>query len=291
MASRPSPVRFGGPWRLPAVADSAKPFLERNYFLFRRLHSLSGIVPIGVFLVSHLLTNSSVVWGLTDSRKALGEHAHAGVATFQHEVDFIHSIPFLLIIEVSLWGAIAFHSILGVFYAMSGKGNTHRYAYQDNFRYTLQRISGYLGILFIFYHVATLRWGWTFLIPGGTAWSAEFAASTMATILRGGTDGITMPAVLVAVGYFLGISLLVFHFANGLWTAAITWGLTLSASAQKRWGMACAGLGAGLMAMAWASLFGFLLLDPAKARKAEEAHHAGHGHASQVESPAADASK
>ena len=24
--------------------------------------------------------------------------------------------------------------------------------------------------------------------------------------------------------YFLGVSLLVFHFANGLWTAAITWG-------------------------------------------------------------------
>jgi len=271
------------------VADSAKPFLERNYFLFRRLHSLSGIVPIGVFLVSHLLTNSSVVWGLTDSRKA--ETGHAGVATFQHEVDFIHSIPFLLIIEVSLWGAIAFHSILGVFYAMSGKGNTHRYAYQDNFRYTLQRISGYLGILFIFYHVATLRWGWTFLIPGGTSWSAEFAASTMAAILRGGTDGITMPAVLVAIGYFLGISLLVFHFANGLWTAAITWGLTLSASAQKRWGMACAGLGAGLMAMAWASLFGFLLLDPAKAREAEEKHHAGHGQTSHTESPAVDASK
>src|SRR5690349_5113672 len=113
MASRPSLMRFGGPWRLPAVADSAKPFFERNYFLFRRLHSLSGIVPIGVFLISHLLTNSSVVWGLTDSRKA--ETGHAGVATFQHEVDFIHSIPFLLIIEVSLWGAIAFHSIFGVF--------------------------------------------------------------------------------------------------------------------------------------------------------------------------------
>lgn len=271
------------------MADSAKPFLERNYFLFRRLHSLSGIVPIGVFLISHLLTNSSVVWGLTDSRKA--GTGHAGVATFQHEVDFIHSIPFLLIIEVSLWGAIAFHSILGVFYAMSGKGNTHRYAYQDNFRYTLQRISGYLGILFILYHVATLRWGMTFLIPGGTEWSAEFAASTMAKILRGGSDGITMPAVLIAIGYFLGISLLVFHFANGLWTAAITWGLTLSASAQKRWGMACAGLGAGLMAMACASLFGFLLLDPAKALEAEQKHHAGHGQTSHAESPAVDASK
>jgi succinate dehydrogenase / fumarate reductase cytochrome b subunit len=252
------------------------PFFERHSFLFRRLHSLSGIVPIGVFLISHLLTNSSVVWGLADSAKIAS--GHAGVATFQHEVNFIHSIPFLLIIEASLWGAIAFHSILGVFYALGGRNNLHRYAYQGNRRYALQRISGYVGILFIFYHVATLRWGWTFLIPGGTKWSGEFAASTMAAILRGGASGVTTPAILVAVGYFLGISLLVFHFANGLWTAAITWGLTVSASAQKRWGLVCGGLGAGLMAMAWASLVGFLLLDPAKARKAEESlEHGGRG--------------
>ena len=33
------------------------------------------------------------------------------------------------------------HSILGVVYAMSGKSNTSRYAYQDNWRYTLQRVS------------------------------------------------------------------------------------------------------------------------------------------------------
>lgn len=248
--------------------------LERHYFLLRRLHSLSGIVPIGVFLISHLLTNSSLVWGLADSGKAAT--GHAGVATFQHEVNFIHSIPFLLLIEVSLWGAIAFHSILGVMYAMSGRNNLHRYAYQGNRRYALQRISGYVGILFIFYHVATLRWGWTFLIPGGTKWSDQFAASTLASIIRGGAGAVTMPAVLVAVGYFLGISLLVFHFANGLWTAAITWGLTVSARAQKRWGVVCAGLGAGLMAMAWASLFGFLLLDPAKAKEAEQHQNAGH---------------
>lgn len=265
-------------------SGTEKGFFEKHYFLFRRLHSLSGVIPIGVFLISHLMTNSSVVWGLADSRQAGADGTgHAGAATFQHEVNFIHSIPFLLIIEISLWGAIAFHSVLGVFYALSGKSNTHRYAYQDNFRYTLQRISGYLGIIFIFYHVATLRWGWTFLIPGGTKWSGEFAGSTLAMILRGGAGDITMPAVLVAIGYFVGITLLVYHFANGLWTAAITWGLTVSAAAQKRWGLACAGLGAGLMAMAWASLFGFLFMDPAKAREAEEGVHAGHHEAASAD--------
>ena len=45
------------------------------------------------------LTNSSVVWGMLDSRSRVhaGEAGHAGVATFQHEVNFIHSIPFLLL--------------------------------------------------------------------------------------------------------------------------------------------------------------------------------------------------
>jgi hypothetical protein len=29
-------------------------FIEKNHFLLRRLHSLTGIVPIGVFLIAHL---------------------------------------------------------------------------------------------------------------------------------------------------------------------------------------------------------------------------------------------
>jgi succinate dehydrogenase / fumarate reductase cytochrome b subunit len=42
--------------------------------------------------------------------------------------------------------------------------------------------------------------------------------------------------------YPLGILASCFHLANGFWTAAITWGLTISRNSQRRWGMACAGL-------------------------------------------------
>lgn len=249
--------------------------LERHAFLLRRLHSLSGIAPIGLFLVSHLLTNSSIVWGLMDSRKAA--HGHAGVATFQHEVDFIHSIPFLLIIEVfGLWLPIAFHAALGVYYARSGRANTARYAYQANWRYRLQRISGYVGILFIFYHIATLRWGWTFLVPGGATWSGEAAASTMALALQGSETGITGTGLAVSIAYMLGVSLLVFHFANGLWTAAITWGVTVSAPAQRRWGYVCTAIGAGMMLMAWSAVIGFATLDVKEARGTEQSLQQGH---------------
>ncbi|MFT5422630.1 MAG: succinate dehydrogenase / fumarate reductase cytochrome b subunit [Phycisphaerales bacterium] len=247
--------------------------MDRHYFLLRRLHSLSGIVPIGVFLMVHLFTNSSLAWGKFMTRGG-GEGLsiqEGGAAYFQHEVSYINEqVPHLLLIELSLWGAIAFHSIFGVMIAMSGKRNTTRYAYQDNFRYSLQRATGYVGILFIFYHVATLRWGWDFLVPGGTKWDHQFSASTLAAALRGGTEGITPAGVAVSIGYFFGITALVFHFANGLWTAAITWGLTVSEGAQKRWGGVCFVLGCGLMLAAWSSLAAAVMLDPAQARTVEE---------------------
>lgn len=255
--------------------------LERHHFLLRRLHSLTGVAPIGIFLLVHLTTNSSIVWGLLDARKA--EYGHAGVATFQHEVDFIHAIPFLLLVEVfGLWLPIAFHSILGIYYARTGRSNTAAYAYQANWRYKLQRLSGYVGVLFIFYHVATLRWGWTFLVPGGARWSAEAAASTLALALKGSETGFTTAGLIVSLAYMLGASLLVFHFANGLWTAAITWGVTVSAAAQRRWGYVCAGLGAAMMVMAWSAVIGFATLDVKEARGTEQSMQSGHAPAPQV---------
>lgn len=251
--------------------------LDKHHFLLRRLHSLTGIVPIGVFLLNHLLTNSSILWGGAALRGETApgltpDQTHGGVVYFQKEVAWINEqVPHLLLIEITLWGAIAFHSILGVYYAMSGRANVKRYEYQGNWRYTLQRLTGYLGILFIFYHVATLRWGWTWLVPGGAKWSHHFASSTLAEALRGHPENITAAGVLVALLYFAGITAMVFHFANGLWTAAITWGLTITAQAQKRWGYACAGLGTALMLMAWGSLAGFFLLKPADARIVERA--------------------
>jgi len=257
--------------------------LDKHHFLLRRLHSLTGILPIGVFLVNHLLTNASVAWGAINSRGAhgvdaavLAEHGEGfarRVGTFQHEVEFINNLPFLIFIEVTLWVSIAFHSILGFYYASTGKSNTDRYGWENNWRYRLQRISGYVGIFYIFYHVATLRWGWTFLVPGGTKWSHEYASSTLALALRGVGDGIQPMGYIVSLFYFIGASLLVFHFANGLWTAAITWGVTVSEGAQRRWGYACAGLGVVLMALAWTSVIGFATLDPEAAKQVEEAIH------------------
>ncbi len=264
------------------LADSRPPsqsFLDKHHFLLRRLHSLTGIVPIGVFLIAHLVTNSSILWGKWGMR-ADGHGmtvSEGGVTYFQKEVTWINEeVPHLLLIEITLWSAIAFHSILGFVYARTGRSNVANYGFAGNRRYALQRLSGYIGIAFIFYHVATLRWGWTFLIPpfdGSVPWSHHYAASTLASSLRGAWEGVTGWGIAVSLFYFLGVSMLVFHFANGLWTAAITWGLTVSARAQKQWGYVCAAMGAGLMLAGWSAVVGFALLDPAAAKKTELEWH------------------
>ncbi|MEM9082530.1 MAG: hypothetical protein AAGB34_02960 [Planctomycetota bacterium] len=238
-------------------------------FLARRIHSLLGVVPIGIFMIIHLTTNSSVVWGALNSRANADTPIGRGVKTFQHEVDFINNLPLLLLTEIFvLWVPIGLHAILGVYYATSGKSNVSHYSYQSSWRYSLQRLTAWLGLLFVVYHVATLRWGWTFLIPGDAQWSHYFASSTLAAAMKGSADGWTIAGIIVSVGYFVGVMALVFHLANGLWTAAITWGLTVTEKAQKRWGAVCTVLGLGLAGAGASAIFGFLFL-----ADYEDAHH------------------
>ena len=80
----------------------------------------------------------------------------------------------------------------------------------------------------------------------------------------------TGKGVVVSAAYMIGVSGLVFHLANGLWTAAITWGVTLSAKAQQRWGFVCAGLGVGLMGLAWSAIIGWMVIDYDEALAAEQ---------------------
>jgi succinate dehydrogenase / fumarate reductase cytochrome b subunit len=242
---------------MPASTKPRQSFLDRHYLLIRRLHSLSGVVPIGVFLFPHLTTNSSIVWG-----NALGPDG--GVKTFQHEVEFIHDLPALILIE---WGLLflplAFHALVGVWFAVSGRPNVKHYAYQDNWRYTLQRLTGYVGIVFIVLHITSLRFGITYgnLFP---TFDPHMASSSTAAHFQDGALGLA-----VAAFYLLGVLSLVFHFANGLWTAAITWGLTVSEGAQKRWGYICVAVGVALGMAAIAAVVGFSVLDIDNARQVE----------------------
>lgn len=233
-------------------------FFDRYHFLLRRLHSLSGILPVGFFVIAHLFTNAQMIWGQ--------KPGSSGESVFQHEVDFIHSIPALLFIEIALWSSIGFHAALGFYYTFSGKNNVKHYAYKDNWRYVFQRISGIVALIFIFLHIATLRWRWDLF-----GWFTPFYAHGFYT--DNGIVGKDVPMSLPYTAYALQVSWIVvafyaigafsvvYHWSNGLWTAAISWGITTSQAAMNRWGYVCFGLFVSLTLFFGAAMVGAIVYD------------------------------
>ena len=172
--------------------------------------------------------------------------------TFQHEVNWIHSLPALIIAEWVIWLSIGFHAALGMVYTFTGKTNTIAYPYAGNWRYTGQRVTGIVALIFIFLHIATLRWRWEFF----GYFTPFYALGPDGTPLAMATTANALQSNCVLVLYFIGASAAVFHFANGVWTAAITWGLTISVKSQKRWGYICAVIGVVFMVFTVGSLVG-----------------------------------
>lgn len=234
--------------------------LAKNYFLLRRLHSLSGIIPVGVFVIMHLFTNFQIL--LQQCPWLVGFFGEHDI--FQHEVDFIHSLPALLFIEIGLWSAIGFHALLGIAYTLQGKSNTAHYKYTNNQRYTMQRVTGIIALVFIFVHIATLRWRWNFF-----GWFTPFYAhgENGELLVSASTAHALQVHWLVSAFYLIGALGVVYHWANGLWTAAITWGVTISPKAQQRWGKACLALGIVLSIFTVGAVIGANLQPVSQAQK------------------------
>lgn len=232
-------------------------FFAKNEFLIRRLHSLSGLVPVGAYMVVHLLVNASLL---------------NGAGTFQSQVNQIHSLGKLL--PVVEWAFIflplIFHAVVGVWIIRSGKSNTDNYKYVANWRYTLQRWSGVIAIVYIFMHVFHLH-GWfhsqwwleRFAEPYGMA---SFRPYNAASTLGEAMSGVIWPAF-----YFVGIVACVFHLANGIWTMGITWGVWISPKAQQKASIVCAAGGLLLLIVGLSALTAATQVDVEEAKKIEDA--------------------
>jgi succinate dehydrogenase / fumarate reductase cytochrome b subunit len=227
------------------VSDSPS-FLERHQFLIYRLFSLAGLMPVGAFLVVHLLTNSSVL---------------AGAASFQSRVDLIHSLgPLLVPVEVAfIFLPMLFHAAVGFVIIANGLPNVGSYPYVGNVRYTLQRATGMIAFVFIIWHIYQLHWLGAPL--GGGKFDPHHATSTAATALR--------PAWVTAV-YAIGVLSTVFHFANGLWTLGITWGIWTSPAAMRRANAVSVAVGLVLAAAGLGALGGLRAVDVDQARATED---------------------
>lgn len=238
-------------------SEAARPLLARHEFLIRRLHSLTGLIPVGAYMCIHLATNASIL---------------AGPATFQDNVDRIHSLgPALPFVEwTCILLPIIFHAVVGVAIIRTGLPNTGAYPYEANVRYTLQRATAWIAFFFIGWHVFHMH-GWVTLPHWreqvartglGAQFDPEHASSSVHEALA---------SLWVTIFYLIGVGACVFHFANGLWTMGITWGAWTSPAAQRRAGRVCLAIGILVMAMGTAALVGVWQVNARTARRLEDA--------------------
>lgn len=186
--------------------------VKKYNFLLRKIHSLTGIIPIGVFLLEHLITNSF----------ALG-----GAAAYNEKIAAFQKIPFLVWVEILFIGVpLAFHTLLGLYYTYLAENNVLEYKYFRNYMFYLQRITAVIAFLFVAYHVYTTRIGRAF---AGIEISYEFMNSIL-----------SQPLFFIL--YFIGLLAAVFHFTNGIYTFGISWGITIGPRSQKKLQTVCTAL-------------------------------------------------
>jgi succinate dehydrogenase / fumarate reductase, cytochrome b subunit len=232
-----------------STAPPTQTFTERNHFLLRKLHSLSGVIPVGVFLIEHLITNSM---------PAIGAAEDPG-AKFNKSVKFIADLPFLYFLEFfGIFLPLAFHAIYGIKIAMSADYNSAQYPYMANKRFSWQRITGYIAFVFIIVHLAKFRFAhWINLAEVHFLHTDNYFETVYTGLMDFNAWGWHVPSELVLGFYAIGIAAASFHFANGLWTFAISWGITIGAQAQKRFGYVAAIIGISLFSLGILSLYGF----------------------------------
>jgi succinate dehydrogenase / fumarate reductase, cytochrome b subunit len=196
MASIASPVKRGVP---PIRAG------QGHSFLLRRLHSLSGIIPIGAFLLEHFISNA---------------FATNGPKAYADQVKFLTGLPFVPVLEiVGIYIPILYHSFYGFYIWFRGKSNVSEYPWAGNFMYAAQRWTGGVTFAYIIWHTYTMRFSGIHLLTNSQAafhkvqvelqnpWAASF--------------------------YLIGIIAASWHFAYGIFLFCAKWGITVSQTSRK----------------------------------------------------------
>jgi succinate dehydrogenase / fumarate reductase cytochrome b subunit len=186
-----------------AVSPLRKRGNSNKHFVLSRLHSLAGIVPLGLFMMEHFFSNAT---------------AMLGAEVYNNQVAKLQSIPFLPLIEILFIGLpLAYHAIYGLYLAFISKNNSTAYRYQRNWLFLFQRITGVVTLIFVVYHV------WAFRLKKAF-FGTEINFQTV-------SDDLMIPAIFAF--YVIGVISTSFHFCNGLSTACITWGITRGRKSQK----------------------------------------------------------
>src|SRR3982751_5285358 len=194
-------------------------------FILRKLHQLSGIMPLGIFLLEHFYTNSKALSGAQD---------------FNNAVVDLQSIPYILLVEIgAIFIPLIYHAVYGMVITMEARPNNLAYPYSRNWFYLIQRITGVILFFFITFHVLNFRFG---LIPGLNTLSVATHPNQAFDIVA--REFHMVPIFIV---YMIGITATVWHLANGIWLFLVDWGITIGERAQRLTGYACIGIGVVLL--------------------------------------------
>ena len=171
-------------------------------FFNRRLHSLLGVIPVGVYLTLHLVVN---------------HFATKGVEAYNSAVEFMGNLPFLIFLEIFvIYLPILYHAIYGLYVAFTAKSNVNNFNTFRNWMFVLQRITGVIILIFIVWHV----------------WETRIAAAFGADVNFEMMENIVSNPFMLGF-YIVGIVCAVFHFANGLWSFCVSWGITVTPRSQQ----------------------------------------------------------
>ncbi|KHF29762.1 Succinate dehydrogenase cytochrome b558 subunit [Anoxybacillus sp. BCO1] len=174
----------------------------KSRVFYRRLHSLLGVIPVGLFLTQHLVVN---------------HFATRGADAFNKAAAFMEQLPFRYFLEIFvIFLPLLFHAIYGLYIAFTAQNNVSRYGYFRNWMFMLQRLTGIITLIFVVWHV------WETRVQA--AFGAEVNYDMMANIVAN-------PFMLAF--YIVGIVSAVFHFANGLWSFFVSWGITVTPRSQQ----------------------------------------------------------
>lgn len=187
----------------PSAPRTASPMKESTAYTLRRLHSLTGVFPIGVFLLEHFFTNSRSI---------------QGPAAFDQAVKDLGSLPYVTLIEAfGIWLPILFHMVLGIVIAASGDLRLGGPGGAPRFQYVMQRLTGIVLVVFIVFHT----------------WSTRFDPAVMSapSMYDAMARQLSHPGTFAF--YVVGVLSACYHFGNGLFGFAIHWGIATGRTAQR----------------------------------------------------------
>jgi succinate dehydrogenase / fumarate reductase cytochrome b subunit len=203
---------------------------EGTSFIWRKLHSLLGVIPIGAFLIEHLLSNFEAL---------------KGPAAYGAQVKFLNSLPLVRVLEwVFIFLPLIYHGVYGMYIWLRGKSNVVYYPWAGNWLYVAQRWTGIVAFFYIIQHVLRQR----FLgadLPNNPGMAFHKVQVEL------------LNPIMLAV-YVIAMIAVCWHFAYGIWLFAAKWGITPGETARRRFGWVCLAGGIVLAVVGLWSIWAFV---------------------------------